>query len=84
LEIITRQFWVGCAKVSQIPLKDYRRPFRQLVIADLGHEQPTSLLTNQTTRSAPKLIERYAQRMIIENNIAYGIDFFKWTNFLPQ
>jgi hypothetical protein len=47
-----------------------------MVIADLGHEEPTFLLTNQLTRSAPKLIERYAQRMIIENNIADGIDFF--------
>ena len=28
------------------------------------------------TRSAPKLIQRYAQRMIIENNIADAIDFF--------
>ncbi len=28
------------------------------------------------SRSAPKLIERYARRMIIENNIQDGIDFF--------
>ena len=34
------------------------------------------ILTNQLTRSASKLIERYAQRMIIENNLADGIDFF--------
>ena len=45
-------------------------------MADLGHEEPTLLLTNQLTRSANKLIERYAQRMIIENGIADGIDFF--------
>ena len=47
-----------------------------MVVADLGHEEPTFLLTNQLNRSAAKLIERYAQRMIIENNIADGIDFF--------
>ena len=34
------------------------------------------LLTNQLARPAAKLIERYAQRMIIENNIEDGIDFF--------
>lgn len=61
---------------TKIPLRDYQGPIRQMVIADLGHEEPTFLLTNQLTRSAPKLIERYAQRMIIENNIADGIDFF--------
>jgi hypothetical protein len=61
---------------SKITLRDYQGLIRQIVIADLGHEEPTFLLTNQLTRSAPKLIQRYAQRMIIENNIADGIDFF--------
>ncbi|MFO7459109.1 MAG: transposase [Desulfatiglandales bacterium] len=61
---------------TKITLKDYREPIRQLVITELGHEEPTFLLTNQLTRSAAKLIERYAQRMIIENNLADGIDFF--------
>jgi hypothetical protein len=28
------------------------------------------------SRTAPRLIERYARRMIIENNIQDGIDFF--------
>ena len=47
-----------------------------MTIADLGHEDPTLLLTNQLTRSASHLIGRYAQRMLIENNIEDGIDFF--------
>lgn len=46
------------------------------MIADLGHEEPTFLLTTQLTRSASKPIQRYAQRVIIENNIEDGIDFF--------
>ena len=33
-------------------------------------------MTNQLNRSASKLTQRYAQRMIIENSIADGIDFF--------
>jgi hypothetical protein len=61
---------------TKIALRDYQGPIRQLVIDDFGHEEPTFLLTNQLTGSAPKLIRRYAQRMIIENNIADGIDFF--------
>ncbi len=51
-------------------------PIRQLTIADLGHEQPTFLLTAQLRRSPAKLIQRYAHRMLIENDIADGIDFF--------
>ena len=61
---------------TKIELRDYNGAIRQIVITELGHEDPTFLLTNQMTRSAPKLIQRYAQRMIIENNIADGIDFF--------
>jgi hypothetical protein len=57
-------------------LPAYEGPVRQLIITDLGHEQPTFLLTNQRHRSAAKLIGRYAQRMLIENNIEDGIDFF--------
>ena len=34
------------------------------------------LLTNQLKRSATKLIERYARRMLIENNIEDGVSFF--------
>jgi hypothetical protein len=59
-----------------IGLSHYSGPLRQIVIADLGHDEPTFLLTNQLSRSAPKLIQRYAQRMLIENGIADGIDFF--------
>jgi len=57
-------------------LSGYDGPVRQVVVTDLGHEDPTILLTNQMTRSVAKLVERYAQRMIIENTIADGIDFF--------
>ena len=49
---------------------------RQVIITDLGHEEPTILLTNQLARTAARLVERCAQRMIIENSIADGIDFF--------
>jgi transposase len=60
----------------QITLRDYHKPLRQLIVTDLGHEEPTILLTNQLRRSATTLIERYAQRMLVENHIADGIDFF--------
>jgi hypothetical protein len=61
---------------SRIHLAGYEGEIRQLTIADLGHEEPTLLLTNQIRTSPARLIGRYAQRMIIENHIADGIDFF--------
>ena len=54
----------------------YDGPLRQLTILDLGHEQPTLLLSNHLTQSPSRLIGRYAQRMLIENQIEDGIDFF--------
>jgi len=61
---------------QRVSLADYAKPIRQIAIKDLGHEQPTLLLTNQMHRSPAKLIERYARRMLIENNIADGVNFF--------
>jgi hypothetical protein len=57
-------------------LRDYPSPIRQIVVTDLGHEEPTIVLTNQLRRSAVHLVGRYAQRMLIENGIADSIDFF--------
>jgi hypothetical protein len=61
---------------QKIELTGYEGLIRQITIADLGHEEPTVMLTNQLRRSPAKLITRYAQRMIIENGIADGIEFF--------
>jgi transposase len=76
LESVSRAYQTPRVLDRRVVLNDYDGPLRQLTIADLGHEQPTLLLTNQLTRSASHLIGRYAQRMLIENNIEDGIDFF--------
>ena len=76
LEGISRVYQTPKILDQRITLKDYQGPIRQLVINDLGHEDPIFLLTNQLTRSAPKLVQRYAKRMIIENRIEDSIDFF--------
>ena len=60
-----------------VQLKRYGpEPLRQLSIIDLGHEDPTVLLTNDTRATPVQLITRYAQRMLIENGIAEAIHFF--------
>ena len=76
LEGVSRVYQTPQILDQKITLKDYQGKIRQLVINDLGHEDPIFLLTNQMSRSAAKLIERYAKRMIIENRIEDSIDFF--------
>jgi len=45
-------------------------------IQDLGHDQPTILLTNDRRSSLPALVTRYAQRMLIENALSDAVRFF--------
>jgi hypothetical protein len=76
LDGISRQYRTPRILDRNIRLPGYDGPIREMVITDLGHEEPTLLITNQLSRSAPWLIHRYAQRVIIENSIEDGIDFF--------
>lgn len=52
-----------------------RELLRQLFIKDLGHEQPTVLLTNDLRATPATLIIRYARRMLIENGLADAVNF---------
>ena len=76
LEAVSRAFRTPRILDRKITLPGYTGPIRQLTIIDLGREEPTLLLTNQLKASAAKLIGRYAQRMVIENSIQDGVDFF--------
>jgi len=72
-----------------VPTRKYRTPrvyeqtvtlagasLRQLFIQDLGHDEPTILLTNQGHASPKALVTRYAQRMLIENALSDAVRFF--------
>jgi len=76
LESVSRIYRTPRILDQKIALKDYQEEIRQLVVKDLGHEEPMFLLTNHLKCSAAKLINRYAKRMIIENRIEDSIDFF--------
>ena len=53
-----------------------QRAFRQFFIKDLGHDEPTILLTNDQRSTAGQLIARYAKRMLIENALSDTVRFF--------
>lgn len=76
LEGVSRIYKTPKILDKRITLSNYEGKIRQLTITELGHEDPTILITNQLTRSPAKLIGRYAHRMLIENGLADGIDFF--------
>jgi hypothetical protein len=70
---VTRRFRTPRVYEQAITLAGCR--LRQLFIQDLGHDEPTILLTNQRT-TARQLITRYAQRMLIENALSDAVRFF--------
>jgi hypothetical protein len=76
LEAVSRAYRTPKILDRKITLPGYGGPLRQITVTDLGHEDPTLLLTNQLTASPAKLIGRYARRMVIENGIQDGVDFF--------
>lgn len=61
---------------QRVRLREYAGPLRQLFVKDLGHEQPTVLLTNDFRATPAALILRYARRMLIENGLADAVNFF--------
>ena len=74
LDVPTREFRTPRVYEQRVQLEGHR--FRQLFVLDLGHEQPTILLTNQHHVSAAALITRYAHRMLIENGLSDAVRFF--------
>ena len=61
---------------QRVSLREYAGPLRQLFVKDLGHEQPTVLLTSDLRATPAALILRYARRMLIENGLADAVNFF--------
>jgi hypothetical protein len=63
-------------RVFEQPVQLAGATFRQLFVLDLGHEEPTVLLSNDRHATHAKLITRYAQRMLIENALSDAVRFF--------
>ncbi len=59
-----------------IRLKGIEAPLRQIAVRNIGHDQPTLLITNDLTTPAKDLFGRYAERMIIENGLDADISGF--------
>jgi hypothetical protein len=76
LNSLTRTYRTPKVLDERIRLKGYEGELRQVTIIELGHEEPTVLLTNNFESECPALVTRYAQRMLIENGISEAIQFF--------
>lgn len=76
LEKVERKYRTPKVIDREVRINNYEGTIRQIFIKNLGHDLPTILLTNDRKTSCTRLISRYALRMLIENSIAGGVDFF--------
>ncbi len=76
LHNVARKFRTPKVIDRKIKLSNYEGNIRQVLVKDLGHDLPTILITNDNRTSCSDLIPRYALRMLIENSISAGINFF--------
>ena len=76
LRSLTRTYRTPRVLDQRITLSGYEGELRQVTVTDLGHEDPTIILTNNFKITCPTLVTRYAQRMLIENGISDAVQFF--------
>ena len=80
LKGVSRQYKTPRILDRRVTLADYEGPVRQVVVADLGHEEPTILLTNQLTRPATRWSGSTRQRTDHrERHLRMGSISFTWT-----
>jgi hypothetical protein len=54
---------------DMVKLRDVRTQVRQISIKDIGRDDPTLLITHDLTTPAKDLFTRYAERMLVENEL---------------
>ena len=59
-----------------VAIKDISRPVRQIAVRNIGREEPTLLITCDRSTKAEHLFARYAERMLIENELSAYIKGF--------
>ena len=61
---------------DMIKLKDVSSKIRQIAITNIGRDEPTLLITNDITTAGKNLFARYAERMMVENELDAYISGF--------
>src|SRR5205807_4434735 len=59
-----------------VAIKGIARPVRQIAVRNIGRDEPTLLITHDATTKARDLFARYAERMLIENELSSYIGGF--------
>jgi len=72
----TRKYQLLKIYQEPVSLKDYDGQLRQIIVTGTGRELPMLIITNDFNTLPKEIIETYALRWLIENNIQENVDFF--------
>jgi hypothetical protein len=72
----TRKYQLLKIYQEPITIKDYDGQLRQIIVTGTGRELPMLIITNDFDTLPKEIIETYALRWLIENNIQENVDFF--------
>lgn len=61
---------------QSVLIRQYDGQLRQIVVTGTGRKQPMLIITNDFETPPKEIIETYALRWLIENNIQENVDFF--------
>ena len=61
---------------SNLYLKGWTKPLRQIIIKDHGRAEPTYVITNNRELKSKQILEIYAKRWHIENKLSELVKFF--------
>ncbi len=76
LPIPKRKFQKFLAHESEVRIKGYETPLRQIIMKDHGRANPTYVITKNRDLSLVEVLTVYTRRWRIENTLAELIDFF--------
>ncbi|MBA7659446.1 hypothetical protein ES703_67426 [subsurface metagenome] len=76
LDKLTRKYQTLKIKEKSITLRNYVGKLRNIIVTGTGRELPMLIVTNNFDTPAKQIIETYALRWLIENNIQENVDFF--------
>jgi len=72
----TRKYQLLKIYEELITIKDYDGQLRQIIVTGTGRDLPMLVITNDFDASPKEIIETYARRWLIENNIQENVVFF--------
>lgn len=73
---VTREYKNLKYSQKNIKMRDYPEELREIIIKGNGRELPMRLITNDFATKEKDIIQKYAKRWRIENNIQENVDFF--------